>query len=96
LRALLNYRQLPCVSLFMPTTRGVKHEDRTRWKNLIRDAEDRLAAGGRRTPEARDLLGPARELLDAVAPEHAPDRSPLTAIFWLPIGERSSGHRRSL
>jgi hypothetical protein len=26
----------------------------------------------------------------AVAPEDVPDRAPLAAIFWLPLGERSS------
>jgi hypothetical protein len=64
LRTLLANRQGPCVSLFMPTTRGVRFEDAKRWKNLVGQAEERLAAAGRRSSEARDLLRPARDLAD--------------------------------
>ncbi len=66
LRALLANRQEPCVSVFMPTTRGVSFEDARRWKNLVGQAEERLTAAGRRSSEARDLLRPARELVDNV------------------------------
>jgi hypothetical protein len=46
----------------MPTTRGVKHEDKTRWKNLVRESEKCVSAEGRRAPEVNDLLRPAWEL----------------------------------
>jgi hypothetical protein len=58
----------------MPTTRGAALEDHKRWKNLLRQAEDRLAAIGQRTGEAKDFLRPARELLDNTA-------------FWLNVSQ---------
>ena len=45
-RGLLANRQTPCVSFFMPTTRGVGHEDSKRFKNLVRELEERLPASG--------------------------------------------------
>src|SRR5439155_10931346 len=72
LRALLENRRTPCVSVFMPTTRGPKHEDKTRWKNLVADAEERLAATGLRNAEVKDLLQPVHELLN-------------DAPFWLSV-----------
>jgi hypothetical protein len=50
----------------MPTTRGVRLEDAKRWKNLVRQAEDRLTAAGRRPSEAQYLLRPAGELVDDI------------------------------
>jgi hypothetical protein len=67
LRLLLANRQTPCVSIFMPTTRGIRLEDNKHWKNQVRQAEERLIAEGIRTSEAKDLLRPARELLDNVS-----------------------------
>ncbi|RJQ52469.1 MAG: hypothetical protein C4521_10160 [Actinobacteria bacterium] len=60
-----------CVSLFMPTHRNGldNQEDRIRYKNLLREAEQRLAAAGLRAPEARRLLEPALD--------HADD-----GLFW--------------
>ena len=72
LRELGAHRQAPCISFFMPTTRGVGHEDKIRWKNLVKEAEQQLTAGGWRGPEVKSLLGPARELLD-------------NAPFWLNV-----------
>jgi hypothetical protein len=66
LRTLLANRQAPCVSVYMPTTRGVRLEDAKRWKNLVGDAEEHLTAQGRRRSEPRDLLRPAWELVDDV------------------------------
>src|SRR5207244_459077 len=66
LRALLANRQAPCVSLFMPTTRGVRLEDAKRWKNLVREAEERLTGDGVRSPEAKELLRPAWGLVDDI------------------------------
>jgi hypothetical protein len=50
----------------MPTTRGAAFEDKIRWKNLVREAEERLTACGQRTPRLEDLLRPARALLEDV------------------------------
>jgi Bacterial archaeo-eukaryotic release factor family 7 len=72
LRALLANQKTPCVSLFMPTTRGPKNQDKILWKNLLREAEERLLTQGHRPPEVSDLLAPARELLD-------------NAPFWLSV-----------
>lgn len=58
----------PCVSIFMPTHRTVVglREDRLRFKNLVKDAEESLIASGQRAPEARSLLAPATELIERV------------------------------
>ncbi len=71
LRATIEQGDGWCVSLFMPTHRnGLDNpEDRIRYKNLLREAEDRLVAGGLRQPEARELL--------AKAAEHGED-----GLFW--------------
>jgi hypothetical protein len=63
-RTLLLKSQPPCVSLFMPTHRGGAEQDPIRWKNLLAQAEERLHAGGLRASRAREMLGPARSLLD--------------------------------
>ena len=55
------------VSLFMPTRRfgpGSQEEDRTRLKNLVRDAEEGLTARGLRAAAIDDLLAPIRALGD--------------------------------
>jgi hypothetical protein len=64
LRALVAARPGPCASLLMPTTRGQSHEDKGRWKNLLREAEDRLKEHKLRAPDVAGLLAPARALLD--------------------------------
>ncbi len=66
LRALLANRQVPCISLLLPTTRGAAFEDKIRWKNLIREAEERLTANGQRSSRVEELLQPARGLLEDV------------------------------
>jgi len=56
-----------CVSLFMPTHRAGRkmEQDPIRFKNLLREVEDRLVAKGLRSPEARAMLeAPRRLLLD--------------------------------
>jgi Bacterial archaeo-eukaryotic release factor family 7 len=61
--------QGPAVSLFLPThrsgpdTRSYARADTIRFKNLLREAERRLASEGRRAGAGRALLGPARRLL---------------------------------
>lgn len=62
LRALLDSRPGPCVSVFMPTTRGAALEDKKRWKARLKEAEEGLLAAGGRGDDARELLGPARAL----------------------------------
>jgi hypothetical protein len=60
-----------CVSLFMPTHRAGRgtEQDPIRFKNLLREAEERLTAKGLRAPEVQELLKESRRLL--------PDRG-----FW--------------
>ncbi len=65
LHFLAAYTAGPCVSVYLPTHRAGKEirQDPIRLKNLLSDAAERLLATGMRSPEARDLLAPARELL---------------------------------
>jgi hypothetical protein len=66
LEALLAPAAGPCVSIYQSTHRtpaGIE-EDRLRFKNLLRAAEDRLLRDGLRGPDARGLLGPGRALLE--------------------------------
>ena len=55
-----------CVSIYMPTHRGgaQTREDVIRLKNLLRQAEEHLAQNGVRAPEAKELVEPARKLLE--------------------------------
>ena len=66
LRRLLEVGANPCISIFMPTHRQGRdvRQDPVHLKNLLREAEDKLVAQGMRGTEARDLLEPARLLLD--------------------------------
>ncbi len=56
----------PCLSLYMPTHRAgpETQQDPILLKNLLGKAEERLIAYGLRSPKARQLLEPARELLN--------------------------------
>ena len=58
-----------CVSLFMPTHRAGREmeQDPIRFKNLLREVEDRLVAKGLRSPEAREMLEAPRRLLKDTA-----------------------------
>jgi hypothetical protein len=65
LRQLIEDRHGPCVSIYMPTHRKLEaQQDRIRFKNLLRRAEEGLLQLGLRSPEAAGLLEPARKLLD--------------------------------
>ena len=54
-----------CVSLYMPTHRAGRdtEQDPIRFKNMLRQVEERLLAKGLRTPDVRELLHPAQRLL---------------------------------
>ncbi len=54
-----------CVSLFMPTHRAGwgMEQGPIRFKNLLREAEERLTAKGLRAPEVQELLKEAQRLL---------------------------------
>lgn len=67
LKRLLEHTVAPCVSLYMPSHRGgiEAHQQNTiRFKNLLGQADEALAARGAKPPEIKELLGPARKLLD--------------------------------
>lgn len=65
LRDLIEERGSPCVSIYMPTHRKLEtQQDQIRFKNLLRQAEERLLISGLRSPEASRLLEPGRELLE--------------------------------
>lgn len=53
-----------CVSIYMPAHRTGREirEDALRCKNLLNQAEERLKDAGLRSPEARAILAPLREL----------------------------------
>lgn len=67
LRDLVEAGTSPSVSIFLPTHRAGRdtRQDPVHLKNLLREAEEKLVeAKGMRGTEARDLLEPARALLD--------------------------------
>lgn len=66
LKSLMETGTDPSVSFFQPTHRAgpETEQDPIRYKNLLRRAEELLAARGMRAPEASEFLKPARELLD--------------------------------
>jgi len=53
------------VSLFMPTHRAGREteQDPIRFRNLLREVEERLLAKGLRSPDVREMLKPAQRLL---------------------------------
>lgn len=55
-----------CVSIFMPTHRAGRQVEQNaiRFKNLMRQAQGNLIAGGLRALQARELLKPAQTLLE--------------------------------
>jgi hypothetical protein len=66
LRALMAERSNHCVSLYMPTHRTgpETQQDRIRFKNLLKQAEERLSTNGLRRADAERALEPAQRLLD--------------------------------
>ena len=69
LRTLVESSQAPCVSVYMPTHRvpTENQQDRTRLKNLLRQAQEALQTQGLRPAEAEALLEPATRLLGAIS-----------------------------
>jgi hypothetical protein len=66
LDTLLTHAESPCVSIFMPTHRGgpAVQQDPIRFKNLLREADQRLTALGLRPPRVGEMLAPGRALLE--------------------------------
>jgi hypothetical protein len=67
LNTLLAEHPSPCISLFIPAHHGGSEEDPIRWRKHLTEAEDRLVKSGWRAGEARELLAPARRLLEDIA-----------------------------
>ena len=76
LKQLLGHFSDWCVSLYMPTHRAGKdtEQDPIRFKNLLREAEERLLAKNLRRPEVDAILEqPKRLLVDPVFSRHQSD-----------------------
>ncbi len=66
LKALVEEQIPPCVSIYMPTYQqeGQLRQDESRFRTLLREAEDRLRATDVDREGADQILKPARQLLD--------------------------------
>lgn len=76
LKATIESRAGTCISMFLPTHRAGPEveQDRIRLRNLLRRAEEELAARGMRVPQVTELLAPAHQLLeDGLFWEHQSD-----------------------
>jgi hypothetical protein len=92
LKVLLLTGPPPCVSFYLPTTRGggavyCIRANRIRWKNLLGRADKRLVVRGLSPAQARRLLGPARFLLGS--PDFWGSQSDRLAYFLSPAVVRS-------
>jgi len=65
LKRLIQRGEGPCVSIYMPTHRMFPEtkQDPIRFKNLLREAEERLKGAGIRSAEAKKLLKPAKSII---------------------------------
>jgi hypothetical protein len=65
LRLLIEKGKTPCLSIYMPTHRAGAEvqQNAIRLKNLLKEAEDRLVAGGRRAADVEKLLEPVQALV---------------------------------
>ncbi|MFM8323597.1 MAG: hypothetical protein ACKN9U_01905, partial [Pirellulaceae bacterium] len=61
---LLEERNGPCISIYMPTHPSGSREDPIRLRNLLHRAERRLITNGSRYPGARDLTAPLLRRLE--------------------------------
>lgn len=68
LKALVQKRKDLCISIYMPTHRsGVEtQQNQIRFKNLLREAEERLIASGMKPQDARNFLEKAQGLVNNV------------------------------
>jgi len=76
IRALLNEEDELCVSIFLPTHRvsAKTDADRIRLKNLVKEADTKLASRDVRPPDRDRILAPARDMLrDTIFFEHLSD-----------------------
>lgn len=66
LRSLVDARDVPSISIYMPTHRtGVQtKQDPIRFKNVLKQASDRLIESGLKSSEAEEILARAHPLLD--------------------------------
>ncbi len=66
LKALVEEQIPPCVSIYMPTYQqeGQLRQDESRFRNLLREAEDRLLETDIDREGAEQILEPARQLLN--------------------------------
>lgn len=66
LKKILEIRSDWCISLFMPTHRAGRKTEQNpiRFKNLLREAEERLLAKGLRSPDVREMLEKSQRLLE--------------------------------
>jgi hypothetical protein len=65
LRLLIDKGKPPCLSIYMPTHRAGAdvQQNAIRLKNLLKEAEDRLVAGGRRAADVEKFLEPVQALV---------------------------------
>ena len=65
LRLLMEKGKAPCLSIYMPTHKAGAEvqQNSIRLKNLLKEAEERLVTGGRRTADVEKLLEPVQSLV---------------------------------
>jgi hypothetical protein len=88
LKALMERREGTCVSVFMPTHRAgpETQQDRIRFKNLLKQAEEKLTHNGLRVPNVKELLQPAQAMVqDSLFWSHQSDG---LAVFFSGEGAR--------
>lgn len=68
LKALVQKRKDLCISIYMPTHRSgaETQQNQIRFKNLLREAEERLVASGMRPQDARNFLEKAQSLVNNI------------------------------
>jgi hypothetical protein len=66
LNGLMEEREGPCISIFMPAhrTSAGTQQDKIRFKNLLKEAEAKLAAMAQEGLDPQEFLGPANRLLE--------------------------------
>lgn len=76
LQELLRVESTPCISLFAPMERvtALAHQNPVRFRNLLRQAQERLERSGVRPHTIEELLAPAQALLE-------------DELFWLYQGD---------